>query len=196
MGGPRHVTLPVGGRSAVGLSAVRDDTSGQRCSTRTGRVTAQARAVARSRARDVVARGMSERARRVSESAGEACGCLRLLSWWIERARCGRAVCAGPIRVSGANENIPHRPRDRAEGFHRLVSDTVEPTVSERAEGFRRLVSDTVEPTASERTEAGRHPVARDATGASHGRPHLARTDSLPRERDRYPSSSGVERFK
>jgi hypothetical protein len=177
MGGPRHVTLPVGGRSAVGLSPVRDDTSGQRCSTRTGRVTAQARAVARFRARDVVARGMSERAERVSESAGEACGCLRLLSWWIERARCGRAVCAGPIRVSGANENIPHRPRERAEGFHRLVSDTVEPT-------------------ASERTEAGRHPVARDATGASHGRPHLTRTDSLPRERNRYRFSSGVERFK
>ncbi len=58
---------------------------------------------------------------------------------------------AGSIRAGGAESaDIPRSDRERAEGFHRLLSPAVAvpSTATERAEGFHRLLILVVDPTA------------------------------------------------
>jgi len=57
-----------------------------------------------------------------------------------------RECCAGPIRVSEANEDIPHSTRERVEGFQPPARGGVSSTASERVGGFRRVLMTAVVP--------------------------------------------------
>ena len=99
------------------------------------------------------------------ESAGEARGAVPRCSPGGSK---GRDAVAGSARaLSEHREDIPHRTRERGEGFQLSLVVLLTVTASERGEGFQYLLPAVVTETPSERGEGFRYSLAPSITVSS-----------------------------